>query len=130
MKGPLSVLNVGLERLAAGVQAVTQVDWTPPAGGDVEAARALALLTAHPVVEAANAKAYAAYERAEPVLEAIAVAGTAIPGLEGRMLLHAGPPIEFERMCGPMRGAVLWRHRPRGVGKRHRRGARAHRRAA
>jgi hypothetical protein len=77
------------------------------AGGDAEAARALAFLAAQPAVEAANAKAYAAYERAEPVLEAIGVAGEAIPGLEGRMLLHAGPPIEFARMCGPMRGAAL-----------------------
>jgi Protein of unknown function (DUF1116) len=68
---------------------------------------ALAFLAAHPAVEAANAKAYAAYERAEPVLEAIGAAGETIPGLEGRMLLHAGPPIEFSRMCGAMRGAAL-----------------------
>ena len=27
-------------------------------------------------------------------------------GLEGRTLLHAGPPIAWERMCWPMRGAV------------------------
>jgi hypothetical protein len=101
------VINVGLERLAEGVEDVTQVDWQPPAGGDVAAARALALLTAHPQVDAANAKAYAAYERAEPVLEGIGVAGETIPGFEGRMLLHAGPPIEFQRMCGPMRGAAL-----------------------
>jgi hypothetical protein len=107
VKEPLSILNVGLERLAEGIERATHVHWTPPAGGDIEAARALAFLTAHPEVEAANAKAYAAYERAEPVLEAIGVAGEAIPGFEGRMLLHAGPPIEFERMCGPMRGAAL-----------------------
>jgi hypothetical protein len=108
---PLSVLNVGLEGFAASIEAaggaVTRVDWAPPAGGDAEAARALSFLAAHPAVEAANAKAYAAYERAEPVLEAIGVAGEAIPGLEGHMLLHAGPPIEFARMCGPMRGAAL-----------------------
>jgi hypothetical protein len=104
---PLSVINVGLERFAASIDDVTRTDWAPPADGDVEAARALAFLTAHPQVEAANAKAYAAYERAEPVLEAIGIAGEAIPGLEGRMLLHAGPPIEFARMCGPMRGAAL-----------------------
>jgi hypothetical protein len=103
----LSVLNVGLERFAGSIAALTQVDWAPPAGGDVQAARALALLTAHPEVEAANSRAYTAYERAEPVLEGIGVAGEAIPGLEGRMLLHAGPPVEFERMCGPMRGAAL-----------------------
>ncbi len=104
---PLSVVNVGLERFAASVETVTRVEWAPPAGGDAEAARVLAHLVAHPEVDAANARAYAAYERAEPVLEAIGVAGETIPGLEGRMLLHAGPPIEFGRMCGPMRGAAL-----------------------
>ena len=68
---------------------------------------ALAFLAAHPALDAANARAYAAYERAEPLLEAIGAAGELIPGLAGRMLLHAGPPIAFERMCGSMRGAVL-----------------------
>jgi len=24
-----------------------------------------------------------------------------------RMILHAGPPIEWRRMCGPMRGAIV-----------------------
>jgi hypothetical protein len=104
---PLSVLNVGLESFAASIETVTHIDWAPPAGGDIDAARALSFLAAHPAVDAANAKAYAAYERAEPVLEAIGVAGETIPGLEGRMLLHAGPPIEFARMCGPMRGAAI-----------------------
>jgi hypothetical protein len=108
---PLAVVNLGLESFAASIEAsggaVTRTDWSPPAGGDADAARALALLSGHPAVEEANRKAYAAYERAEPVLEGIGVAGETIPGLQGRMLLHAGPPIEFARMCGPMRGAVL-----------------------
>lgn len=33
-------------------------------------------------------------------------AGEAL-GLDGRVLLHAGPPIEWARMCAPMRGAVV-----------------------
>ena len=28
-------------------------------------------------------------------------------GLEGHTILHAGPPIEWERMCGAMRGSVI-----------------------
>ena len=31
----------------------------------------------------------------------------AIPALAGRTILHAGPPIEWARMCGPMQGAVI-----------------------
>jgi len=30
-----------------------------------------------------------------------------VPGLGERTVLHAGPPIAWERMCGPMRGAVI-----------------------
>ncbi|MDP6653962.1 MAG: DUF1116 domain-containing protein, partial [Gammaproteobacteria bacterium] len=29
-----------------------------------------------------------------------------IPDIEEGMILHAGPPIDWDRMCGPMRGAV------------------------
>lgn len=30
-----------------------------------------------------------------------------VPGLGERTMLHAGPPVAWERMCGPMRGAVI-----------------------
>ncbi len=107
---PLSVVNVGLASFAEAVaQAgtpVAAVQWAPP-GGDPAAARALAQLTADPRVDAANAKAYAAYLAAEPVLEGIGIARDVLPGMRDKMLLHAGPPIGFERMCGPMKGAVV-----------------------
>jgi hypothetical protein len=35
------------------------------------------------------------------------IAREVIPGMHARMILHAGPPIEWERMCGPTRGAVM-----------------------
>jgi len=37
----------------------------------------------------------------------VRLAREALPGLGGRMLLHAGPPIGWPRMCGPLRGAVI-----------------------
>lgn len=43
----------------------------------------------------------------EPVLVDIAPAGEVIPGLQDKMILHAGPPIEWSRMCGAQRGAIL-----------------------
>src|SRR4029079_2580485 len=30
-----------------------------------------------------------------------------VPGLGPRTILHAGPPIDWARMCGPMRGAII-----------------------
>jgi len=43
----------------------------------------------------------------EPVLVDIAPAAEVIPGLEGRMITHSGPPIEWRRMCGAQQGALI-----------------------
>ncbi len=43
----------------------------------------------------------------DPVLVDIAPAGEVIPGLEGKMITYAGPPIEWERMCGAQQGAII-----------------------
>ena len=57
-------------------------------------------------IENANQQALSNILRAEPVLIDVIPAAEAIPALEDRMILHAGPPIGWDRMCGPMRGAV------------------------
>src|SRR5439155_13117714 len=56
-------------------------------------------------VGAANREALERLCRARPAWTAVRPARAAI-GLSGRTLLHAGPPIEWKRMCWPMRGAV------------------------
>jgi hypothetical protein len=58
------------------------------------------------LIEEANEQALARMFAAEPVLVDVVSARDAIAGLDERMILHAGPPIEWARMCGPMRGAV------------------------
>ena len=69
----LGVVNVGLASFAEAIEgaggAVVQIDWQPPAQGEVAAARALGGLTNLPAVEAANAEAFARYQQAQPVLE-------------------------------------------------------------
>jgi hypothetical protein len=44
---------------------------------------------------------------ARPILKGLATARDVIPGLKPNLLLHAGPPIEWARMSGPLRGAVI-----------------------
>ena len=56
---------------------------------------------------ASNARAFEAYSTAEPVLDGVGIAAEVVPGMGERMLLHAGPPIEWARMCGPMQGAIV-----------------------
>ena len=60
-----------------------------------------------PKIEAANQEAATRILKARPTLVDIATAGEAIPGMKKNMILHAGPPVSWERMCGPMRGAVI-----------------------
>ncbi len=105
------LINVGLQSfadsiVAAGGKAV-QLDWTPPAGGNRAAGWCLAQLLNHPSLEGANEKAYAAFLAAQPVLAGVGVAREHLPDMDDRMILHAGPPIAWKEMCGPMQGAVI-----------------------
>lgn len=58
-------------------------------------------------IEQANQTAVTRMMEARPILTAIATARDVIPGMRDNLLLHAGPPIAWERMSGPMRGAVI-----------------------
>ena len=58
-------------------------------------------------IEAANREATEKMIRGEPVLVDIAPAGEVIPGMEGRLITHSGPPIAWARMCGAQQGAVI-----------------------
>lgn len=115
----VSVINIGLEGFVTAPAAhgapALHVDWRPPAGG----AREVGLLQARleddaddPIgarVAAANATAMQRLLGARPMLVDVSPARQVIRSLSGaeRHLLHAGPPIAWQRMCGPMRGAVV-----------------------
>jgi len=58
-------------------------------------------------IEKANQQAVDRMMEADPVWVEIGLARTVIPGMKERMLLHAGPPIEWDRMSGPMKGAII-----------------------
>jgi hypothetical protein len=99
LAGPLRVVNIGLEGfardLAANRAAVVQVDWSPPR------------FPFDPRIEQANGEALRRILAAEPVLTEVRRAGELIPALDAeRLILHAGPPIAWQRMCGPLQGAI------------------------
>ena len=58
-------------------------------------------------IREANAEAIHRMLGAEPVLVDVIPASEAIPALVEGMILHAGPPLDWGSMCGPMRGAVV-----------------------
>ncbi len=58
------------------------------------------------LIEAANAEALRRMAESDPVLVDVRPATALIPSLGKHMILHAGPPIAWRDMCGPLRGAV------------------------
>ncbi len=58
-------------------------------------------------IEQANKEATTRMIEARPVLVGLAKAKDVIPGMKDNLLLHAGPPIEWARMSGPLRGAII-----------------------
>ncbi|MGH8961787.1 MAG: DUF1116 domain-containing protein [Jatrophihabitantaceae bacterium] len=81
---------------------VTRVDWAPPMTG-TEAD--LATVIADPRRAAANATAVERMLASRAQLVDVVPARDAL-GLGARQLLHAGPPIAWDRASGPMRGAL------------------------
>lgn len=58
-------------------------------------------------IEIANSEALNRLMDARPILKGVATARDVIPGMRDNLLLHAGPPIEWARMSGPLRGAMI-----------------------
>jgi hypothetical protein len=106
----LRVINAGADLFADALEAqgvpVSRLDWRPPAGGDAEIAAILARLWCDEV-EAANRDALSRLCAAQPVLIDVRPAIEVIPGMTRETVLHAGPPITWDRMTGPVRGAVV-----------------------
>ena len=104
---PLNVVNVGLESMAQSLRdqnvPVVDVDWRPPAGD----APRLRVTRGGVDIDAANEEVCRRIRQGRPALVGMGIARDVIPGLHDRMILHAGPPITWERMCGPQRGAVM-----------------------
>src|SRR3954466_7367323 len=108
LSGAPRVVNIGLagfaRDLAANGVRVVQVDWRPPS----RHAELLSALESRALeIEGANAEGLTRILAGEPHLTGVSRAGELIPELDAeRLVLHAGPPLAWDRMCGALRGAV------------------------
>ena len=110
----LHVVNFGIESfyqdLNSQKQPAVHVNWKPVAGGDKVAAKNLRMLKAPGLAEkiaAANQEALRRILSAQPTIVGMGIAGELIPGMTKKTILHAGPPVTWERMSGPQKGAVM-----------------------
>lgn len=58
-------------------------------------------------IDQANKTAVGRMMAARPILKSVATARDVIPGMHENLLLHAGPPITWDRASGPMRGGII-----------------------
>jgi hypothetical protein len=111
-----TVLNVGLERfyddLSNAGFSVINKKWKPNFGGDPQLMRKVSLLADDDrgmglKIKNANLEAFQRMISAKPVLSGIEPAYKVLKDMSAYTVLHAGPPIEWNRMCGAMKGAVI-----------------------
>lgn len=112
----LNVINLGLEGFAETLRSLgtpaLQVEWRPPAGGNGEIVALFDRLEAAEASgkvdrAAANEEAVRRIQAGKPTLVDIGIAAEVVPGMHKKLVMHAGPPVTWEKMSGPMRGAVV-----------------------
>jgi hypothetical protein len=106
LMAPESVVVAGASLLADPLRQqavdVAEVLWQPPAGDPA----ALATVMSDRRRSAANARALEAMLGAEAQLVDVLPASEVL-GLQPGEFLHAGPPIDWDRASGPLRGALV-----------------------
>ena len=108
-----SVLNIGIDGFNDSIRhhggQVEHLPWRPPGNADPVLAWNLARLMDDARISAANAEACKRIIQSRPLWEDIALRADSVwPEMKGtRLLLHAGPPVAWDAMCGPMHGAMV-----------------------
>ena len=114
LAGPPSVITAGVELLADALREqaveVTEVSFTPavtePAADPAAVLPALDAVLADPRRAAANAEAARRMLGVGAMLVDVVPAADAL-GMRPGQFFHAGPPIDWERASGPLRGALI-----------------------
>ncbi len=109
---PLKVVNIGSpsfkdDYLKQEVEYI-HLDWTPPASGNLLLLNQLNQIRPYmDQINQANEKAVQKIKSAEARLIGVKKAFDVIPNMSKNTILHAGPPIEYHKMAGPMKGAII-----------------------
>ncbi|WP_077612323.1 DUF1116 domain-containing protein [Clostridium sp. Marseille-P2415] len=108
------IINLGLKSFSEVAEQfgceVVQYDWTPPAGGNVELIKILNFLRNYKNldIDEANRAVITKVVASQPVIKDNVRAKEVIPELnEGKVILHAGPPIAYSDMPDPMQGSCV-----------------------
>jgi hypothetical protein len=111
-KEDLKVVNIGSPSFKADYEhqkiEYIHLEWSPPASGNLLMLNLInQLRPSMDVINKANQEVVEKIKAAEARLIALRPAFEMIPNMTKKTILHAGPPIEFKKMAGPMRGAII-----------------------
>jgi len=105
------IVNIGLPSFTESIVAyggrAVQYDWKPAAGGNKKMIKLLNFLSRMAVIDTDNTDVIERIKSGQPFLVDVVPAKSVIEVLNGRALLHAGPPIEYKNMTGPMQGSCV-----------------------
>jgi len=108
-KSELKVINTGMPSFKENLDKVgvkcVQVDWKPSIEID-ESIMGL-INSKKKIIEEANKKALDIILSGTPFLVGLDIAINVVPNMKKNLILHSGPPIIWDRMCGPMKGAII-----------------------
>jgi hypothetical protein len=109
LRQPLRVGSAGVALFAEELQAqgveVRRIDWRPAPAESLHDLERLAWRV--PAVSAANDEVVRRMNSARPLLTGVRSARDVVPDMTDRTFLHAGPPIDWDGMSGPLRGAMI-----------------------
>src|SRR3989339_1855318 len=106
----LRVINIGLKGFTRAFEDTqteyVDLNWQPPAA-PLALLDKIDMLKQSQKVSAANAEAFKRLNNSDPFLIDVRKAEDVVDGLGKHVLYHAGPPVKWKDMCGPMRGAAI-----------------------
>ena len=105
------IVNIGLTSFTESILeyggSTVQYDWKPIAGGNKKLIKVLNLLSKIYEIDQSNMQVIDKMKSSQPFLIDVLPAKSVIEILNGKVLLHAGPPIEYKDMTGPMQGSCI-----------------------
>ena len=110
--GPLAVANVGVAHFAESLSAqgakTAQINWRPPVDAKLNALMAKSETSGLAAkIDQANARALEALLNGDPFWVGMKPALEAVSGMTKTTILHAGPPISWERMSLVQKNGIL-----------------------
>ena len=114
LKNKPKVINVGLKKFNKSIEdshgEVEYFNWKPRANGNKKMIKILnALDNIKEEIDRDNNEVVEKLKKAQPFLVDVVRAKDVIKefNLDNKVILHAGPPIKWEEMTGPMKGACI-----------------------